>query len=112
MISGALPLGGSDQGASRDTKASPFADAAILLSALHHAAGAFYCYTRFVWSRDTQTAFAAGGLGSAALACLGLWCVMFSGDKGRTGKRNGYDKDTSGWPFRNSESYRMKKKGL
>lgn len=112
VVSGALPIGGPDSGASANTKSSPSADAAIFLSVLHHAASAFYCYTRFVWSRDTQTAFAFGGLGSAALACLGLWCVMFSGDKGRHGKRNGFDKDTSGWPFKNSESYRSKKKGL
>jgi hypothetical protein len=112
VVSGVLPVGGPDSGASASTKTSASADAAIFLSALHHAATAFYCYTRFIWSRDTQTAFAAGGIASAALACMGLWCVMFGGDKGRLSKRHGFDKDTSSWPFKNSESYRSKKKGL
>lgn len=37
---------------------------------------------------------------------------MFAGDKSRRSKKHGYDKDTSSFPFKNTESYRSKKKGL
>lgn len=63
-----------------------------------------------MWTK--QTAYALGGLGSAAFASFGLWCIMFAGDKGRVSKRTGFDKDTSGFPFKNTESYRSKKKGM
>ncbi|KXH31545.1 hypothetical protein CNYM01_10883 [Colletotrichum nymphaeae SA-01] len=89
---------------------SPYANAALILSSIHHASAGFYCYSR--WLRTGQTAFALGCLGSAVFAVSGLWCLMFAGDKSRRSKKHGYDKDTSSFPFKNTESYRSKKKGL
>lgn len=89
---------------------SPHANAALVLSSIHHASAAFYCYSRYL--RTGQTAFGLGCLGSAVFAVFGLWCLMFAGDKSRHSKKHGYDKDTSSFPFKNTESYRTKKKGM
>ncbi|OLN88550.1 hypothetical protein CCHL11_01972 [Colletotrichum chlorophyti] len=107
-LSGAVPLASEDQ--TPPGTVSPYANAALVLSSFHHASAAFYCYSRFL--RTGQTAFVLGCLGSAALAVSGLWCLMFAGDKSRRSKKHGYDKDTSSFPFKNTESYRTKKKGL
>jgi hypothetical protein len=50
----------------------------------------------------SQAGYALGAGGSAILATLGLWNVMFGGDKGHISKRNGADKRTSGFPFKNA----------
>jgi len=44
------------------------------------------------------------------MAFAGLFCLMFTGDRTRVSKQHGFDKDTSGFPFRNAESYKSKKK--
>ncbi|KAJ0330522.1 hypothetical protein COL5a_003586, partial [Colletotrichum fioriniae] len=107
-LSGAVPLASEDLTPAGTV--SPYANAALILSSIHHASAGFYCYSR--WLRTGQTAFALGCLGSAILAVSGLWCLMFAGDKSRRSKKHGYDKDTSSFPFKNTESYRSKKKGL
>ncbi|KAK1476003.1 hypothetical protein CCUS01_05106 [Colletotrichum cuscutae] len=119
-LSGAVPLASEDLIYSRFAQltsqaapagtVSPYANAALILSSVHHASAGFYCYSR--WLRTGQTAFALGCLGSAIFAVSGLWCLMFAGDKSRRSKKHGYDKDTSSFPFKNTESYRSKKKGL
>ncbi|KAI8212686.1 hypothetical protein K4K54_008754 [Colletotrichum sp. SAR 10_86] len=93
-LSGAVPLTSEDQ---------------MVLTSLHHASAAFYCYSRYL--RSDQTAFVLGCLGSTVFAVFGLYCLMFAGDKSRRSKK-GYDKDTSSFPFKNAESYKSKKKGL
>ena len=89
---------------------SPYANAVLLLSALHHVTSACYCYGRY--SAIGQTAFLMGCLGSSTFAVLGLWCLLFADDKTKTSKYHHFDKHTSGFPFTNQESYRAKKKGL
>lgn len=89
---------------------SPYANAALVLTSFHHASAAFYCYSRYL--QTGQTAFALGCLGSTVFAVFGLWGLMFAGDKSRRSKKHGFDKDTSSFPFKNTESYRTKKKGL
>ncbi|KAL2757608.1 hypothetical protein ACRALDRAFT_1060938 [Sodiomyces alcalophilus JCM 7366] len=108
--SGSLSLAGNGATTEGTSTHSPYADATILVSTLYHASVAFYCYGRYHWTG--HTAYTVGCLGSAALASFGLWCLMFAGDKGRISKRTGFDKNTSGFPFKNSESYRAKKKGI
>lgn len=108
--SGSLPLAGNGATSEEQPTHSPYADGSILVSTLYHASVAFYCYGRHY--RTGQTAYAAGCLGSAIVASFGLWCIMFAGDKGRVSKRTGFDKNTSGFPFKNSESYRVKKKAF
>ncbi|ROT37438.1 hypothetical protein SODALDRAFT_351723 [Sodiomyces alkalinus F11] len=110
ILSGSLPLTGNGATTEDRSTHSAYADATILVSTLYHASAAFYCYGRFHWTG--QTAYTAGCLGSAVMASFGLWCIMFAGDKSRVNKRTGFDKNTSGFPFKNSESYRTKKKGI
>ncbi|KAK1972722.1 hypothetical protein LY78DRAFT_675897 [Colletotrichum sublineola] len=121
-LSGAIPLVSEDQSqsnppfppvsflASPPGTVSPYADAALFLSSIHHASAAFYCYSRYL--QTDQTGFVLGCLGSTLFAVFGLWCLMFAGDKSRRSKKHGYDKDTSSFPFKNTESYRSKKKGM
>ncbi|KAF4842704.1 hypothetical protein CGCSCA4_v008602 [Colletotrichum siamense] len=106
-LSGAVPLTSEDQ--TPQGTISPYANAAVVLTSLHHASAAFYCYSRYL--RSDQTAFVLGCLGSTVFAVFGLYCLMFAGDKSRRSKK-GYDKDTSSFPFKNAESYKSKKKGL
>ncbi|KAF6809404.1 hypothetical protein CMUS01_13688 [Colletotrichum musicola] len=107
-LSGAVPLTSEDQ--TPPGTVSPYANAALVLTSLHHASAAFYCYGRYL--RTGQTAFVLGCLGSSFFAVFGLWGLMFAGDKSRRSKKHGFDKDTSSFPFKNTESYRTKKKGL
>lgn len=53
-----------------------------------------------------------GCIGSSALAVFGLYCVMFAGDSAMISKHHRFDQSTSGFPFKNAESYRAKKKAL
>ncbi|KAI5466135.1 hypothetical protein BGZ63DRAFT_123440 [Mariannaea sp. PMI_226] len=89
---------------------SPYASAAILISTFHHASAAFYCYGRYSWSGEMG--FALGCLSSSIFASFGMYCVMFAGDKAMTSRYHRFDQGTSGFPFKNSESYRAKKKAL
>lgn len=77
---------------------------------LHHASAGFYCYTRYSWTG--QTGFLLGCLGSSVLATLAMYCVMFAGDGAMTSRYHKFDQSTSGFPFKNSQSYRAKKKAL
>lgn len=43
------------------------------------------------------------------MATMGLFTLLFAGDSTRRGK-SGLDKDTSSFPFKNSEAYRSKKR--
>lgn len=58
---------------------------------------------------SSQTAFAVAALCSGALATLGLLALLFAGDATRRSK-NGFDKGTSSFPFKNREAYKTKKK--
>lgn len=87
---------------------SPYTTAILLLSTIHHASATFYAYTRYCAS--PQTAFVVGAFGSGALATSGLFTLLFAGDSTRKSKKDGFDKDTSSYPFGNKESYRSKKK--
>ena len=89
---------------------SPYANATILISTIHHASAAFYCYGRFAWTGETG--YLLGCIGSAVFASFGLYCVMFAGDKAMISRYHHFDQSTSGFPFKNSESYRSKKKAL
>lgn len=85
---------------------SPFAKAVLLITTLHHGAAAFYCWTRY--GGTGQTGFVLGFTGSTFLACFGLWCLMFAGEKARVSRRTGADKRTSGFPFANAEAEKRK----
>ncbi|KAF4469767.1 hypothetical protein FALBO_3353 [Fusarium albosuccineum] len=109
ILSGVLPLETSNE-SSEESAPSPYATAAILISTLHHVSGAFYCYGRFAWTRETG--YLLGCVGSTIFASFGLYCVLFAGDKAMTSRYHKFDQSTSGFPFKNSQSYRAKKKAL
>ncbi|OIW35295.1 hypothetical protein CONLIGDRAFT_676219 [Coniochaeta ligniaria NRRL 30616] len=90
------------QGNGPSEAVTPFTNAAVLISTLYHAAFAFNAYGTYTVT--SQAGYALGAGGSAVLAALGLWNVMFGGDKGHISKRNGADKRTSGFPFKNAEA--------
>jgi hypothetical protein len=89
---------------------SPYANAALTISLLHHSAAALHCYSRYTWT--SETGFLLGCIGSAFFASGALYCVMFAGDKAMISKYHKFDQGTSGFPFKNKESYRAKKKAL
>lgn len=74
----------------------------MLISTLYHSAFAFNAYSTY--TATSQAGYALGAGGSAALAALGLWNLLFARDKGHISKRNGADKRTSGFPFKNVEA--------
>ncbi|KAL2110723.1 hypothetical protein VUR80DRAFT_803 [Thermomyces stellatus] len=86
---------------------SSYATAVLLLTTLHHAFATAYSYSRF--TQSSQTAFAVGALCSGILATMGLFALLFAGDTTRR-RKNGLDKGTSSFPFKNREAYRTKKK--
>lgn len=107
--------GNADRGAKKITNDSgtdaptPYANAVVLVSALYHAASASYAYTRY--NTTGQLAYLFGCLGGSALAAFGLWVLMFAGEKKRrVSRRTGADKDTSGWPFKNAEADKKKRR--
>lgn len=89
---------------------SPYANAVLIVSTLHHASSGIYCYSRYNWT--SETGFLLGCMGSGIFAVMAMYCVMFAGDKAMVSKYHKFDQSTSGFPFKNSESYRAKKKAL
>ncbi|KAK4193307.1 hypothetical protein QBC35DRAFT_481180 [Podospora australis] len=89
---------------------SPYANAVVLMSALYHTLMAIYSYTQYSSIRGAPSAYLLGCVGSSALAVFGLWVLLFAGDKRRISKRTGADKNTSSWPFKNSEADKKKHK--
>ncbi|KUL91246.1 hypothetical protein ZTR_01761 [Talaromyces verruculosus] len=81
---------------------APYAVPTLLVTTLFQATLAFYNYTWYL--ANGQTALGLGMVGSAAVASLGVWCLLFATSKGRISKRTGADKRTSGFPFRNAEA--------
>ncbi|KAL2255002.1 hypothetical protein VTK26DRAFT_4387 [Humicola hyalothermophila] len=112
VLSGALPLDSMvESPTTTEGKAvppTPYANAAVLLSALYHAATASYAYTRY--HATGQLGFLLACLAGSALAVAGLWVLMFAGEANRrVSRRTGADKSTSGWPFRNVEADRKRR---
>lgn len=88
------------------------ASAAVLVTALYHAATASYAYARYAGTGGRQFAYLCGCLGGSGLAAFGLWVLLFAGDANRrVSRRTGADKSTSGWPFRNAEADKKRGKG-
>ncbi|AEO53605.1 hypothetical protein MYCTH_2087774 [Thermothelomyces thermophilus ATCC 42464] len=110
VLSGALPLDSPANPPDNTSNPTPSASAAVLLTTLYHAAAAFYAYTRYHATRGL-TAYLLGCLASSVLAAYGLGVLLFAGDRNRrVSRRTGADKSTSGWPFKNAEADKKKKK--
>jgi hypothetical protein len=90
-----------------DPKA-PYAVPTLTITALFHAATAFYCYG--MWTETGVTSFSLGVIGSAFLCGIAMWCILFASTDGRISRKTGADKRTSGFPFKNSEAEKRKGK--
>jgi len=117
LLTGSVPLTSSisdTTSAGVTTEASdpkaPYAVPTLTISTIYHSALAFFCYARY--NTSGSTAFALGSLGSASLATVGLWCILFASSSGRISRKTGADKRTSGFPFGNKESASSKKKQM
>lgn len=77
---------------------------------MYHTAVAFFAYAR--WATIGSAAFAAGVVGHALLAAVGLWCILFASSSGRISRKTGLDKRTSGYPFNNANAHKTAKKEL
>jgi len=93
-----------------DPKA-PYAIPTLIISMLYHSTVSMYCYGCY-YSIDGTSMHMMGCLGSAALAALALWIVLFGTGDGRISKRTGADKRTSGFPFGNKMSASARKKQI
>lgn len=111
LLTGSVPLGGSSVVGDVDTTAAttddenpraPYAVPTLLVTTLFHSILAFYNYTWYLASG--QTALGLGMVGSAVVASVGIWCLLFATSKGHISRRTGADKRTSGYPFRNVEA--------
>jgi hypothetical protein len=90
----------------------PYAKPTVLISTTYHASLMFYSYMRY--TQSGLSGFVLGIIGSASMAALGLWCILFADDKGHISRRTGKDKRVSGFPFKNvdADAARGKSKGL
>jgi hypothetical protein len=88
-----------------DPKA-PYALPTLTITAIFHAAYAFYCYG--MWTETGVMSFSLGTLGSTFLAAIALWCILFASSDGRISRKTGADKRTSGFPFKNNEADKRK----
>lgn len=86
----------------KDPQSAPYAVPTLLVTTLFHSALAFYNYSWYLSSG--QNALALGMVGSAIVASVGVWCLLFATSKGRISRRTGADKRTSGFPFKNAEA--------
>jgi len=117
LLTGSVPLTSSisdTTNAGVTTEANdptaPYAVPVLTVSTLYHAANAFFCYARY--NTSGSIAFSLGAIGSASLASVGLWCILFASSSGRISRKTGADKRTSNFPFGNKEAASSKKKQM
>ncbi|KAL5114677.1 hypothetical protein ACEQ8H_007410 [Pleosporales sp. CAS-2024a] len=109
LLTGSVPLSSRlSEGVTTentDPKA-PYALPTLTLTAMFHAACAFYCYA--MWTETGVLSFSLGTLGSTFLAAVAGWCILFASSNGRISRKTGADKRTSGFPFKNTEADKRK----
>ena len=102
MLTGSIPLSStiSEPVSTEDNDPkAPYAVPTLMVTTVFHAVTAFYLYT---WYTTTGlTGFAAGMVGSFAVAAVGLWCALFASSNGKISRKTGADKRTTGFPFSN-----------
>ncbi|KAF1840960.1 uncharacterized protein K460DRAFT_370940 [Cucurbitaria berberidis CBS 394.84] len=109
LLTGSVPLSSRlSEGATTsaaDPKA-PYALPTLTITAIFHAAYAFYGYG--MWTETGVISFGLGTIGSGFLSAVALWCILFASSDGRISRKTGADKRTSGFPFKNSEADKRK----
>ncbi|KAF2764639.1 hypothetical protein EJ03DRAFT_320877 [Teratosphaeria nubilosa] len=113
LLSGIIPLHLTLTDTDGTSSENPYAFPSLVTITAYHALSAFYIYTQIAsaW-RGAGFAFYAGVTFSGALFCLGVWTVLFAGEKGRVSRTTGADKRTGNFPFVNVESARMQKREI
>ncbi|CAO2650585.1 Nn.00g018770.m01.CDS01 [Neocucurbitaria sp. VM-36] len=109
LLTGSVPLSsrlseGATTSAS-DPKA-PYALPTLTITAIFHAAYAFYGYG--MWTETGVISFGLGTIGSGFFSAVALWCILFASSDGRISRKTGADKRTSGFPFKNNEADKRK----
>ncbi|KAK2755961.1 hypothetical protein FQN54_005758 [Arachnomyces sp. PD_36] len=111
LLTGSIPLNATVSAPvttdEEDPKA-PYAVPTLMLTSILHATSAFYNYTWFTF--NGLASFGMAVFGSAGLAAIGLWCLLFASSHGRISRTTGADKRTTGYPFKNLEAEKKKKK--
>ncbi|RKF61748.1 hypothetical protein OnM2_039027 [Erysiphe neolycopersici] len=117
LLTGSIPLTSSysiaastDVTTDRTDSKAPYALPTLIITSIFHSAMAAICYARYI--RSNQTSFILGSIGSACLAFVGLWCLLFASEKGHVSKKTGADKRTSGFPFYNKNTTKALKKRM
>ncbi|KAI3189992.1 hypothetical protein CBS147311_9756 [Penicillium roqueforti] len=113
MLTGSIPLtAGIRESVSTedDDPKAPYAVPTLMVTSIFHTTCAFYAYTWYV--SGGSGIFAVGVAGYSTIAAIGLWCMLFGSSNGRLSRRNGADKRTAGFPFKNSEAAKKHNKGL
>ncbi|OQE20733.1 hypothetical protein PENFLA_c016G07538 [Penicillium flavigenum] len=113
MLTGSIPLTADIKESvttEEDDPKAPYAVPTLMVTSIFHAACAFYAYTWYV--TGGQGLFAVGVAGYSSIAAIGLWCMLFASSHGKISRRNGADKRTTGFPFKNSEAAKKHGKGL
>ncbi|KAL6708433.1 hypothetical protein ACN47E_002696 [Coniothyrium glycines] len=109
LLTGSVPLSSRlTEGvttSAADPKA-PYALPTLTITAMFHAAYAFYGYA--MWTQTGVISFGLGTLGSGFLAAVAGWCILFASSDGRISRKTGADKRTSGFPFKNTEADKRK----
>lgn len=68
----------------------------------------FYCYTQ--WTAGYSAAYAVAMTVNSVLATVGGWVLLFGSANGRIARKTGADGGASGFPLKNFEAERRKKK--
>ena len=99
---------GDSQGDTLPDDRSTTATITLVSTLLYHLAMATLSYTYGSKPAMSSTLMTLGGGAHLVLGVAGLLVVVFRGE-GRTSKRTGADKRTSGFPFKNSEAAKKHK---
>lgn len=117
LLTGSIPLTSSysvatskDAATDHTDSKAPYALPTLIITSVYHSAVAATCYAQYI--RSNQMSFILGSIGSASLASVGLWCMLFASEKGHISKKTGADKRTSGFPFTNKYSAKSFKKQI
>ncbi|KAL6717849.1 hypothetical protein ACLMJK_003934 [Lecanora helva] len=102
LHSGALPL--TSPALEREDH-SPYAYPTTLVTTTYHILSTIVMYIQY--GRLGSVGFGLGMVGSGALTCWGIWCLVFGGSGEAGGKER-----VSGWPFRNEEERRIKREKM
>lgn len=102
------PASASTSSSSGPTARGPYLRASLTVTTIYLALAAGHAYAQLTYR--FAFAFAAGLACNSALACIGVWMLLFGEERARVSRSTGADKRTGNFPFENKESAREVKK--